>query len=335
MTQTPSATHSPRSLLPLALFAAALPAVLWAYWSTLDDMAHRWSTDPMYSHGYLVPLFAGALLWLRRGKFPADARPAWWGMGLIGVAAAVRLAGTWYHYAWLDPISLLPCLAGLFVLAGGWPLLRWALPAVGFLFFMIPLPYNLSLALSGKGQQVATAASTYALQTLGLPAVAEGNVILLNEVQMGIIDACSGLRMLVVFFALSTGLALVIRRPLWEKAVVVASSLPIAVVTNVIRITVTGVLHETVGSEIADAVFHDLAGWLMMPVALGFLGLELKVLGNLFLDPAAPAPAKVEVFATRATAPAPAAPQPAAGPAAPSRRSRRDRQPASKPFARQ
>ena len=106
-----------------------------------------------------------------------------------------------------------------------------------------------------------------------------------NEQEINIVEACSGLRMLVIFFALATAVVLLIRRPLWQKISIVASALGIALVVNVLRITATGVLFETVGSEWARAVFHDLAGWLMMPVALVFLGLELKLLTHLILEP--------------------------------------------------
>jgi exosortase len=152
--------------------------------------------------------------------------------------------------------------------------------------FMIPMPYTFEVMMADPLQRLATVTTTFALQTLGLPAIADGNVILLNEVRIGIVEACSGLRMMVIFFALSTAVALVIRRPMWERILVAVSAVPIALVVNVMRITVTGVLHETVGSEIADAVFHDLAGWLMMPLALLVLGLELAILKRLLIETA-------------------------------------------------
>jgi hypothetical protein len=77
---------------------------------------------------------------------------------------------------------------------------------------------------------------------------------------------------------------------LWQKIVIVSSAVPIALVVNVLRITATGVLFETVGSEWAKAVFHDLAGWLMMPAALVLLGLELKLLSHLLVEPGRPGP---------------------------------------------
>jgi exosortase len=148
---------------------------------------------------------------------------------------------------------------------------------------MVPLPFRVEGALSYPLQRVATKASTYALQTLGFPALAEGNVILLEDVEIGVVEACSGLSMLFTFFAMATGVVLVIRTPWLDKILIVASAIPIALLMNVIRITATGVLHETVGSRLANLVFHDLAGWLMMPMAVGVLWLELALLARLFV----------------------------------------------------
>jgi exosortase len=267
---------------------AAAAAALWAYWTPLSEAAQRWGKDPQYSHGYLVPVFAAVLLWLRRQYSPTD-WPSWsvWGVLVLACGLGLRLFGVYFHFVWLDPISLLPCLAGLCLLLGGLPALRWAGPSIAYLAFMIPLPHSAAVAMSSQLQRVATIASTFLLQTLGLPALAEGNTILLDEIEIGVVEACSGLRMLVIFFALAVGVALVVRRRLWEKVVLVASAVPIALASNVLRITTTGVLHQTVSGEAANAFFHDLAGWLMMPLALAMLWLELWVLDRLFLTPTA------------------------------------------------
>src|SRR5262249_435318 len=163
-------------------------------------------------------------------------------------------------------LSMLPCLAGMVLLVGGWPALRWAWPSVLFLGFMIPLPYRYAGAMAEPLQRFATNVSTFLLQSLGLPALAEGNVILLSEVEMGIVEGCSGLRMLFVFFALSTAFALVMKRSWIERLAIVISAVPIALACNVIRITATGVLHEMVseggmlygrvGRDVPNAIFH-------------------------------------------------------------------------------
>lgn len=290
-----------RRIAPIACLALPLSAcLLWGYWSSLIEIADRWTSDPSYSHGFLVPLFAAYLLWLRRDKINLSAlSPSVWGFGLVGLALGLRLAGAYFHYQWFDHLSFVPCLAGIAWLAGGMAVIRWSWPALAFLLFMIPLPHTVALALSGPMQSFATTSSTFFLQVMGRPALAEGNRILLNDVELGIVEACSGLRMLVVFFALSTAVAMLIQKPLWEKLIIGFSAIPIALVTNILRITLTGLFYDTVGVELADAVVHDLAGWLMMPLGLGFLGLELLLLKHLLIEPAPSAPALVQVMHQR------------------------------------
>jgi exosortase len=253
-------------------------ALLFVYLPELTVLAQRWAHDSRYSHGFLVPLFALYLLYARRGRLANTWRPSWWGAPILVAGLAVHAAGIGLYLDWLNAISLLPCLAGVAVLLGGWPCLRWAWPGVAFLIFMVPLPFQLEVGLAQPLQRLGTVVSTYALQTLGFPAFAEGNVIRMGEVRLGVVEACSGLSMLVIFFALATAVGVLVRRPLWERLLLVASAIPIALLANIIRIVVTGVLHKVAGRALADLVFHDLAGWLMMPLALGFLWLELRLL---------------------------------------------------------
>jgi exosortase len=272
---------APPRITTTALFTTGLilASVAWAYWATFADIADRWATDPQYSHGFLVPAFSAYLLWSRRDRLAgSDIRPRWWGLGLVALGGALRLTGYVFYQPWLDSGSLLVVLAGLVAAAGGRNLLTWAAPALLFLAFMIPLPHRAQTLLGGRLQSVATSASTYALQTLGVPAVAEGNVILLTDTRLGVVEACSGLTMLVTFFALAVGLAIVAPRGWVVKAVLILSAAPIAVLANVTRITVTGVLFEANQSDLARVVFHDLAGWLMMPLGLTMLLAELYVM---------------------------------------------------------
>jgi exosortase len=279
--------RKPEVVLTLAGLACLLSAGLWAYWPTLAAMASIWVRDPQYSHGWLVPAFAAALLWQRRAMLAVvDCRPHAWGLPLLLGAALLRAAGAYWYYPWLDMASLLPFLAGVVVLAGGWSGLRWAWPGLAFLLFMLPLPYRLGMLMAPALQRVATIASTYSLQTLGFPAISEGNIIILHDSRIGVVEACGGLSMLIVFFALSTAVAAMVRRPLLDRLLLVASAIPIAVIANVARITVTALVHDGIGPH-AGELCHDLAGWLMMTVALGLLALELQLLARLLLAPRA------------------------------------------------
>lgn len=257
------------------------------YWGSLSRLARRWANEPDYSHGFLVPVFAAYLLWHRRGMAgDVGKQGSWWGLAFLAVGGGMRFAGEYLFYPLLEAPSLIPCLAGMVLLVGGWKALHWAWPSLVYLIFMVPLPGMVAGMLSNPLQYVATTSSTWLLQTIGLPAVSRGNVISLsNDVQIGVVEACSGLRMLMLFLAITVGASFVIKRPLWEKMFVSVSALLIAVLTNILRITVTAILYEYVGAELAEKVFHDLAGWLMMPAAMLLLMLELYVLSKLLVTP--------------------------------------------------
>jgi exosortase len=267
----------------LAALAAVLVVVGWTFWPTIQELTQKWFHDAGYSHGVLVPFFAAYLLWMRREQI-SFGEPAWGlGLGLLALVAVLRVASGMFVFVWSDAVALLPCLAGIVALLGGKPALRAAWPAITFLFFMIPLPYKLEVALGGPLQTLAARGSAFMLQVLGQPAVREGNTIMINDIKLGIVEACSGLRMLVTFFTFSTGVALLIRKPLLERVCIVLSAVPIALITNIIRITATGIMFQ-MNRDFAQRFFHDLAGWFMMPICLAFLGLELWILNRLIIE---------------------------------------------------
>jgi exosortase len=230
-------------------------------------------------------MFALALLWMRRSRLGGAApRPSAWGWAPIIAGAASQLAGGYFHQQWFDGLALLPYLAGLALLFGGWRYLGWAWPPIAFLAFMVPLPWRIETALGPPLQSLATAVSAFLLQDLGFMAFAEGNAIQLDEARVNVAEACSGLSMLITFIAVSTAAALVVRRPLVDRFVLVISAIPVALLANIARISVTGILYETVGGEIPSTFYHDLAGWLMIPLALVLYWLEIAILSRLRIE---------------------------------------------------
>jgi exosortase len=269
-------------------FAAVLA---WVFWPAFGDMADKWVSDPQYSHGYLVPLFSlGYLYWRRRDLKVADCRIDWRGLVVVAAGAAAYVAGAYLYLDVLAGGAFLVTLAGVVLLVGGPPALKWAGPAVAFLAFMLPLPFAVETALGQPLRRVATLGSTWVLQTAGFPAVAEGNVIVLEHGKVAVVEACSGLSMLMIFLAIAIGMAMVIKRPVLDKLVLVASAVPVAVAANVVRISGNGFGIELWDAETAHRVFHDQGGWLMMPLAVCMLWVELWVLRKLFVEsPAGPA----------------------------------------------
>jgi len=260
--------------------------IVWASWSVLAEMWQRWEVDPTFAHGYLVPVGASAILWARRMRMPSFAeRPDWWGIGIVALGMILQMIGAYYYIRWLCGAAIIAYLLGAVLLVGGWPVMKWAAPGIGFLVFMIPLPYRVDVLMRQPLQRISALGSGAALQMLGLPAVVEGNTIVLDDVVLGVVDACSGIKMLVLFFCLSTGMAILVRRNLGERILILLSAVPIAIICNTARITVTGVMYVLVGEKWANLVFHDLAGWLMMPLALALLWFELWLLSILFVAP--------------------------------------------------
>jgi exosortase len=277
-------TASPVRLAAAGAGVALLALTVWAFWQPLGEMAGRWLSDPQYSHGYLVPVFSAYLLWARRGRLAgADLLPSWWGLAPIAAAAVLRYLAT-LNYEYFDGIALVLTLTGFVLLTGGVQALDWAWPGLAFLLFMLPLPYSVEHAVAAPLQRVATACSTYIMQTIGLPALSEGNVIVLGSGRIEIERACSGLSMLLIFFALATAMAILVRRPLLDRLVILASAAPIAIIANVARITATGLAQEWFGPEAARKIFHDWAGWMMMPFALALVWLELGFLSLLLRE---------------------------------------------------
>ncbi len=256
----------------------------WAYWPTFGEIAERWST-PIYSHGYLVPLFAAFLLWQRREYLHGAAcTPSWWSLLFLALGAALHLAGARFYVDFASALSLPFALMGIALALGGGAAFRWSWPALAFLVFMLPLPFRVETSLALPLQRTATLATTYLLQTLGFAAVSEGNVILLEESRIGVVEACNGLGMLMTFFAISTGFAILMRGPLWERFVILASAIPIALFANVIRITLSAIATETMGRGAGEFV-HDWGGLLlMMPLAVCLLWAEQWLLHRLLIE---------------------------------------------------
>lgn len=261
-------------------------AVLWTYWPVLRGLAQRWEEDDQYSHGFLVPLFSAWLLWQRWGRIaPGPASPSAWGLAIVALGLAMLVVGQVFFFDFVSNPSIIVALTGLVLLGGGMPWLRRAWPALVFLVFMIPLPFRVEMGLLNPLQNAATVSSTFVLQALGFVAHAEGNVIQMDGTRLEILEACSGLRMLMTLAALCAAVALSweSRSPL-ERILIFLLSIPIALVVNIFRVTFTGMLHQWAGHG-AGEFFHDhMAVFVMMPLGLGLLGAIMWLWDRLIMD---------------------------------------------------
>jgi len=263
-----------------------LALVIGVYYPILCWLVNTWYNSQDYIYGFLVPVFSAWLLWDRRDMLKLDQlKGSYWGVLLVSAGVAASMYANYRFNHVLEVWSIVPLVGGLMLLIGGWHAIQWSWPAIVFLFFMAPLPQVLGEMLGQELQKIGTGISVFVLQTLGMPAVAEGNVIALSNSRLGVVEACSGLRMLMLFFAASFGAALYVRRDPLIRILIAISAPPIAIIANVARITVTAILYENVSQELGDKIFHDLAGWLMMPMAIAILWFETALLDHLFVAP--------------------------------------------------
>lgn len=299
VSNSPGTSEDPRgqifpALKSLIACTALVGGIVWLYWENLLRIETQWSSNPHYSHGYLVPIFALGLLISRRSQLKINEwSPSWWGCSLLFVGLGLKVYSSYYYIEALSHVSLILTVCAVPAILWGAGGFRWALPALAFLVFMIPLPHRFEGAMQGPLRSVGTTISTYFLQTIGIAAYSEGNVIVVGQQTIGVAEACSGLNMLMVFFALSTAVALILSESWIVRLVLVASAIPIALAANVLRIASTAAVliycsDTTIfgipGNEFANRFFHDWAGWFMMPVGLAMLWCEIWILDRLIIE---------------------------------------------------
>ena len=264
---------------------ALLSVIGFLFRELLFSSVSRWSSEPQYSHGFVIPLMAIGLGWIRRERIvPGTARCGSLGLAILSIGVVCHVVATYLYVEAMDALGFLFCIAGATQLVWGNRLFRGLWPAVAFLGFMMPLPFQIERMLSDPLQVLGASESAWYIQACGIPALAQGNTILMGNTRLGVADACSGLRMLMVFLAISVAAAIVSRRTRWEKILILMSAIPIALICNIARIVATAVAHQYVGRETADLIFHDLSGWLMMPMAMLLLYVELKLFDWLFVE---------------------------------------------------
>lgn len=258
-------------VLSLVLYRQILPAWFSDLW-----------IDPNYSHGLLVPFVSGWLVYERRDQLAKLAvRPATSAIFLVLAGLLLLAVGLLAAELFTTRLSFLVLITGLIAFNLGYDYVRALALPLGFLLFMVPLPTLVLNAVSLPLQFFASQLAVSVLQGVGIPALREGNVIMLPHVSLEVVEACSGLRSLVSLGAVAVLMAaLVLRRPV-TRLLLVASSILIAVLTNGARVAGTGILSYHFGAAAAEGFFHEFSGWVVFVAALCLLGPEAGLLRRL------------------------------------------------------
>jgi exosortase len=272
----------------------------FAYAPNFADLYSIWTSDPNYSHGPLVIPIAvviGVILWRRlpsaeKSKIVNAVPTPYWGWALLLVVLVIRAISYEQNARWSETATLVPAVVSLTWIFGGWPLLRRIWPAIAFLVFMLPLPNSVNNLLAMPLQGVATVGSCFLLQLSGIWIVQAGNTIRLTTPhgveRLEVAAACNGLSMLMTLAATVTATIILIPLPTWKRITVLASAIPIALVSNMLRIVATGWCYYLISGPVAKHWAHDVSGWLMMPLGLLLVGLELGILSWLVPDDTEP-----------------------------------------------
>lgn len=259
----------------------------------IGRLVHIWSTDGNWSHGFVVPLFSAYFIYANKDQFvgvPVRANA----FGLL-----ILLAGIGVYFGWmadliqfdiLRSLALMMCIFGATLFLGGWRIMRILWLPILYLFFAIPIPDRIYVQLTMPLRHLAAAVSTAVLNLL--PGVqAENAGVTINLMRYGqivpplnVADACSGMRVLIGLCALGVAITYLADRPNWQRITMVALCLPIAIFTNLVRVTTTGLFHLYGLEGIASGAGH--AGWgiVMYSLALGLFYLVSWVLSRLFID---------------------------------------------------
>lgn len=277
-----------RPALSRASFVLAAAAVscafAWSYSGVLTDLWNIWQRNDNYSSGVLVPFLAAYLVLARRKQLAQlEHRPSFLGLSVILGAFVLRFLGSALMLGSVERFSTVVAIVGIVLFLFGVQVTRRLGWVLAFLLLMLPWPNRVYTAASLPLQSLATKSTVFVLETLGYFATHEGNIIHVEDTTVAVAEACSGLHMLTAFLIVAALVAFLCRRGVGQKMLLVASSVPIAILCNTIRLTATAIAFTAGYHEQVNQFFHDFGGVAMMPLALALLAGELWVMKLLFV----------------------------------------------------
>jgi exosortase len=274
---------------PALVFSAAaiVVAFLWSYWPTIMDLWGVWKNSYEDSAGLLVPFLALYVAWLRREDIRrAKIRPAIVAGTLAFIVAQIgRSIGLCFMYGSGERFSMILSIGAIILLLCGWTVLRKTATILLFLCLMLPWPNSIQSRIGVPLQNWATTSAVFCLELAGYTVLREGNVITIGDATVAVAEACNGLRMITAFFVIGGLVVLLVQRAWWEKTLVFASSVPIAMLCNTLRLTATAVAFTILKGDYWTKMFHDFGGYAMMPLALGLVVGEFWMLTRLTTAP--------------------------------------------------
>lgn len=261
--------------------------------SEIISIIHMWLTDSSWSHGFLIPLFSLYFVNQRKKEIlNLESRPNYLGLFfLICGVLFYPLNVVHFKYGYLSPICMIATLGAITLFMGGWYLVKYTWLPISFLIFAVPLPARYYVTLTMPMRKLAATIATTLLNSVPhLEATASGVVIDIFykgrnlEPPLNVAEACSGMRLLMAFLALGVAMAYLHYRPIWQRVVLLASTIPIAIFCNIVRVTVTGFIYVLLHPKYTQGIYHDALGLAMLPLAFALYGLLAWFMSSLFVE---------------------------------------------------
>ena len=269
-TQVPVLVDKGRGNFAWAAFLTGLLVLL--YFPILKLLVYQWGTDPDYGHGFFVPLFSGYVLWRERERWTTTAiKPSNFGFVVMLGAVGLLLLGSLGAELFTSRFSLLILLVGMILFLAGWKMLRAVSFPLSYLMWMIPLPVIIYNQITFPLQLIASRLATAWLELARVPVLRDGNILIMSNYSLEVVEACSGIRSLMTLMALAVAYGYLVSPQRWVRYILAAIMVPIAIITNAIRIMGAGILARHFGPQAAEGFLHEFSGWTIFMVALALM----------------------------------------------------------------
>jgi exosortase len=252
-----------------------LPAILWflgllilLYYPVLKAMVSEWALDESMGHAIFVPLVAGYAAWLNRERIlAAPVKPCWPALALVVWGFCQMMLGYLGADFFIARTAFLIAVVGVIWTLAGTAVLRTLAFPLFVLIFMIRIPLFVYQQITSPLQGLASSVASRTLELIGIPVLRDGNVLQLASKRLEVVEACSGIRSLLSLTFLSVAYGHLFERRTWMKVVLFLSTVPIAIVANAGRVTLTGILTEY-KPDMAEGAYHMFEGWVIFMVEL-------------------------------------------------------------------
>src|SRR5579883_951472 len=266
-----AAVDKSRVELPWAKIAWFGALIAVCYGPILAALFNQWSGDEDMGHGFFVPIVSGYIVWRRREELMAlRPKPDWRGLILVVYGGLQMLVGVLGVELFTSRTAMLLTLIGILWTLEGLEILKKLAFPLFLLFLMIPIPGVVYNQLTFPLQILASKLAASALALLGVPVLREGNILDLPNQRLSVVEACSGIRSLLSLTFLSLVYGYFFEKKRWVRVALFFATIPIAIVANGSRVTVTGLLSQF-KPELAEGFFHESTGWVIFMIALGIL----------------------------------------------------------------